>query len=231
MLLSLVVPAITSGNNGRGSWVSTAQPYPAIVLGEMLATSDLPGGVVNLLTGFRKELVPTFATHTHLRAVSAVANADERKALALAAADSVKRTHFIKAEEKHDWYAEPAQSLYAVRDFLEFKTTGTTRSGLRVAFRLGIESAAERVSVSIRTKVLIGFPLQYVRKCHRFRNASDFFFHRHRRWRGAKFGDRQRGDGIAVARSSNDAHRRTARVAGGETRRQTRHRRRWCRRP
>ena len=37
----------------------------------MLATSDLPGGVVNLLTGFRKELVPTFATHTHLRAISA----------------------------------------------------------------------------------------------------------------------------------------------------------------
>ncbi len=121
-LLSLIVPAITSGNTVV-ALVSTAQPYPAIVLGEMLATSDLPGGVVNLLTGFRKELVPTFATHTHLRAVSAVANADERKALALAAADSVKRTNFIKAEEKHDWYAEPAQSLYAVRDFLEFKTT------------------------------------------------------------------------------------------------------------
>ena len=36
----------------------------------MLATSDLPGGVVNLLTGFRKEMVPTFATHTHLRAIA-----------------------------------------------------------------------------------------------------------------------------------------------------------------
>jgi len=52
------------------------------VLGELLATSDLPGGVVNLLTGFRKELVPTFATHTHLRAIAAVVNADERKTLA-----------------------------------------------------------------------------------------------------------------------------------------------------
>jgi acyl-CoA reductase-like NAD-dependent aldehyde dehydrogenase len=121
-LISLIAPAITSGNTVV-ALASTAQPYPAIVLGEMLATSDLPGGVVNLLTGFRKEMVPTFATHTHLRAISAVVNADERKAIALAAADSVKRTHFIKAEEKHDWYGDPAQSLYAVRDFLEFKTT------------------------------------------------------------------------------------------------------------
>ena len=61
----------------------------------MLATSDLPGGVVNLLTGFRKELVPTFATHAHLRAIFGVANADERKALALGAADSVKRARLV----------------------------------------------------------------------------------------------------------------------------------------
>ncbi|MST94448.1 MAG: aldehyde dehydrogenase family protein [Pedosphaera sp.] len=121
-LLTLLAPALTSGNTVV-ALASTTQPYPAIVLGEMLATSDLPGGVVNLLTGFRKELVPTFATHTHLRAIAAVANADERKALAVGAADSVKRTHFIKAEEKHGWFADPAQSLYAIRDFLEFKTT------------------------------------------------------------------------------------------------------------
>src|SRR5665811_423222 len=74
-LVSLIAPAITSGNTVV-ALASTAQPYPAIVLGEMLATSDLPGGVVNLLTGFRKELVPTFATHTHLRAVAGVANAE-----------------------------------------------------------------------------------------------------------------------------------------------------------
>jgi aldehyde dehydrogenase (NAD+) len=89
----------------------------------MLATSDLPGGVVNLLTGFRKELVPTFATHAHLRAISAVADAEERKTLALGATESVKRTHFVKAEEEYDWFADAAQSLYAIRDFLEFKTT------------------------------------------------------------------------------------------------------------
>ena len=121
-LVSLMAPAITSGNTVV-ALASTAQPYPAIVLGEMLATSDLPGGVVNLLTGYRKELVPTFATHTHLRAIAGVANADERKALKLGAADSVKRVKLTKAEEPVDWFAEKTQSLYELRDHLEFKTT------------------------------------------------------------------------------------------------------------
>jgi aldehyde dehydrogenase (NAD+) len=121
-LISLVAPAITSGNTVV-ALASETFPYPATVLGEMLATSDLPGGVVNILTGFHKELIPTFATHAHLRAISAVADAEERKALALGAVESVKRTHFVKAEEKTDWFADSAQSLYAIRDCLEFKTT------------------------------------------------------------------------------------------------------------
>jgi aldehyde dehydrogenase (NAD+) len=79
--------------------------------------------VVNLLTGLRAELLPTFATHAHLRALNAVATADERKTLALGAVESVKRTHFWKVEEKTDWFSEKTQSLYAIRDFLEFKTT------------------------------------------------------------------------------------------------------------
>jgi aldehyde dehydrogenase (NAD+) len=121
-LISLIAPAITSGNTVV-ALASTSQPYPAIVLGEMLATSDLPGGVVNLLTGFRKEMVPTFATHTHLRAIAGVASAEERKALKLGAADSVKRVKLLKSEEPIDWFSEKAQSLYEVRDHLEFKTT------------------------------------------------------------------------------------------------------------
>ena len=120
-LLSLIAPAITSGNTVV-ALASSTQPYPAIVLGEMLATSDLPGGVVNLLTGFRKELVPTFATHTHLRALAAVANAAERKTLALGAADSVKRTRLFKGESPIDWFADGAQGVHAIRDFVEFKT-------------------------------------------------------------------------------------------------------------
>ncbi len=121
-LVSLFAPAITSGNTVV-ALASTSQPYPAILLGEMLATSDLPGGVVNILTGFRKELVPTFATHSHLRALGGVADADERKTLRLGAAESIKRVHLHAAEEPIDWYADTAQSLYALRDTLEFKTT------------------------------------------------------------------------------------------------------------
>ena len=121
-LVSLFAPAITSGNTVV-ALASETQPYPAILLGEMLATSDLPGGVVNLLTGFRKEMLPTFATHTHLRALCGVVSADERKALALGAAESVKRLHLIKVEDQPDWLADTAQSLYAIRDTLECKTT------------------------------------------------------------------------------------------------------------
>jgi len=121
-LVSLFAPAITSGNTVV-ALASTVRPYPAIVLGEMLATSDLPGGVVNILTGFRQELVPTFATHTHLRALCGVAGADDRKALRLGAAESIKRVRLQPAEEPVDWFADTAQSLYALRDTLEYKTT------------------------------------------------------------------------------------------------------------
>ena len=68
------------------------------------------------------ELVPTFATHTHLRAIVAAVNADERKALELAAAESVKRVRCVDPQ-KVDWTTDSAQSLYAIRDTLEFKTT------------------------------------------------------------------------------------------------------------
>ena len=74
----MIAPVIVSGNTVV-ALASEAKPYPAIVLGEMLATSDLPGGVVNLLTGPRAELIPTFATHEHLRAISGVLNEEERK--------------------------------------------------------------------------------------------------------------------------------------------------------
>src|ERR1019366_10783363 len=89
-LVSLVAPAITSGNTVV-ALAPTTQPYPAIVLGAVLTPSALTSGAVNRLTGFRKRPGPCCATHTRLRAVSAVTNADERKTRALGAADSVKR--------------------------------------------------------------------------------------------------------------------------------------------
>lgn len=121
-LVSLIAPVITSGN-AVVALASTSQPYASILLGEMLSTSDLPGGVVNLLTGKRSEMVPTFATHSHLRAITGVASAEERKAIKLGAAESVKRVRLFKAEEPHDWFADSAQGLYEIREFIEFKTT------------------------------------------------------------------------------------------------------------
>lgn len=121
-LLSLIMPAITSGNTVV-ALASTSRPYPSILLGEMLATSDLPGGVVNMLSGQHDELVPTFATHSHFRGIAAVANLAERKALQVGASDSVKRLKLISSERPVDWYSDKAQGLYEIRDHLELKTT------------------------------------------------------------------------------------------------------------
>jgi acyl-CoA reductase-like NAD-dependent aldehyde dehydrogenase len=121
-LLSQIAPVIVSGNVCV-CLASQEYPYPAIVLGELLAVSDLPGGVVNILTGFRKELVPTFATHTHIRGVSAVVSQEEKKQLQLGAAESIKRVRARKRDDEIDWTGERAQSVYEIRDFIEFKTT------------------------------------------------------------------------------------------------------------
>jgi aldehyde dehydrogenase (NAD+) len=69
--------------------------------------------------------VPTFATHAHLRALGGVVGAADRETLRLGAAESVKRTHLHAAEDKLDWFKGdgPEPSLYALRAFLEFKTT------------------------------------------------------------------------------------------------------------
>jgi acyl-CoA reductase-like NAD-dependent aldehyde dehydrogenase len=123
-LVSLLLPVIVSGNSVV-ALASERQPYAAIVLGELLATSDLPGGVVNLLTGYRKEMIPTFATHAHLRAIGGVVSPEERQLIEAGAAESVKRVRLTASGTKIDWLSGegPWPSLYAIRDFVEFKTT------------------------------------------------------------------------------------------------------------
>jgi acyl-CoA reductase-like NAD-dependent aldehyde dehydrogenase len=118
-LMTLILPIITAGNSVI-ALASRKAPYPAILLGEMLATSDLPGGVVNLLTGDRKEMLGTFATHEHMRAVTAVAEGDEAVSLQRGAADSVKRVKLH--DPKTDWFSDKHDSPYAIRDFTEAKT-------------------------------------------------------------------------------------------------------------
>lgn len=121
-LVSLFAPAITAGNTVV-ALASSSRPYPAVLLGEMLATSDLPGGVVNLLTGYRRELLPTFATHEHIRTLAGVADEAESRTLRLGAAESVKRVKLWPSGDAPDWASESAQGLYEIRDLVEFKTT------------------------------------------------------------------------------------------------------------
>ena len=120
-LVSQVAPIIVSGNTVV-AFASETAPLTAILLGEMLAVSDLPGGVINLLTGRRADLLGTFATHRALRAVDAAGVTDaERKTLALGAADSVKRLK-TRAPGTTDWFATSAQGVEEIADFTEYKT-------------------------------------------------------------------------------------------------------------
>ena len=120
-LISQLAPIIVSGNTVV-AFASEAAPLAAVLLGEMLAVSDLPGGVVNLLTGRRADLLPTFATHQALRAVDATGVSDvERKTLALGAADSVKRLK-TRAAGAVDWFASTAQGVEEIAEFTEYKT-------------------------------------------------------------------------------------------------------------
>ncbi len=118
-LLTLILPAITSGNTVV-ALASNTSPYPAILLGEMLAVSDIPGGTVNILTGDRAELLPTFATHAHIRAIGAAVSQDDLTLLQQGAAESVKRVSVHPPDA--DWASSDFDSPYAIRDFLEAKT-------------------------------------------------------------------------------------------------------------
>jgi aldehyde dehydrogenase (NAD+) len=118
-LLTLILPAITSGNTVV-ALASNTSPYPAILLGEMLAVSDIPGGTVNLLTGERGELLPTFATHAHIRAVSAAVSTSDLTLLQQGASESVKRV--VAHPPDSDWTSTNFDSPYAIRELLEAKT-------------------------------------------------------------------------------------------------------------
>ena len=112
-LVSRLVPAIVGGNavvvvtGGDASLV-------AVTLGEVLATSDVPAGVVNILTGERAELLPWLISHLDVNAVDLTGADDDLEAEVVAgAAANVKRVVFGDVEE---------ESPYAIADFLEMKT-------------------------------------------------------------------------------------------------------------
>lgn len=90
-LVSVLAPVLTTGNTAVVV-ASERAPLPAITLAEVLATSDVPGGVVNLLTGFTAELAPWLASHRDVNALDLTgADPEARAELQRAAADNVKR--------------------------------------------------------------------------------------------------------------------------------------------
>jgi acyl-CoA reductase-like NAD-dependent aldehyde dehydrogenase len=116
-LVSVVAPAITTGNTVV---VVAAQdsPLPAISLAEVLATSDLPGGVINLLTGFTAELAPWLASHRDVNALDLTGAAPgERADLQATAADNVKRVYIPRDT---DWAVAPG--LSRLNAYVETKT-------------------------------------------------------------------------------------------------------------
>ncbi|MEV4254904.1 aldehyde dehydrogenase family protein, partial [Spirillospora sp. NPDC049652] len=97
---------------------SEPAPLPAVTLAEVLATSDLPGGVVNLLTGRRAELAPWLASHMDVNAIDLAGAPDDAVAdLERAAADNLKR---VLRPGVRDWSEEPGTER--ITAFLETKT-------------------------------------------------------------------------------------------------------------
>jgi acyl-CoA reductase-like NAD-dependent aldehyde dehydrogenase len=111
-LTSRLAPAIVGGN-AAVVIASEAKPLAAVELGEVLATSDVPGGVVNILTGHRDELAPVLAAHMDVNAIDVTGADGSAAALEQEAARNVKRV--VRGDPD-------AQSPWEISSFLELKT-------------------------------------------------------------------------------------------------------------
>ena len=117
-LVSVLAPVLASGNTAI-LIASELRPLPAVSLTEVLATSDVPAGVVNVLTGSTTEIGPWLATHADVNALdlAGVADTDLATRLEADAAETLKRVVRPTAE---DWSADPG--LSRLTRFVEFKT-------------------------------------------------------------------------------------------------------------
>jgi acyl-CoA reductase-like NAD-dependent aldehyde dehydrogenase len=127
-LVSVVAPVIATGNTAVVV-ASEAAPLPALTLGEVLATSDVPGGVVNVLSGRAGELGGPLAAHQDVNGID-LTGADEvlAKELEIAAVDNLKRVLRPRAEV---WTADPGTRRLTA--FLETKTVWHPTGALGVA--------------------------------------------------------------------------------------------------
>jgi acyl-CoA reductase-like NAD-dependent aldehyde dehydrogenase len=124
-LVSRVAPAVVSGNTVV-VLASETRPLPAVTLSEVLATSDVPGGVINLLTGLRRELVPILAGHMDVNALDVWGVPFEmRRDVEEAAVESVKRLARPPRgdAERFDWLDDRrSQRPEWIAAYLEMKT-------------------------------------------------------------------------------------------------------------
>jgi len=121
-LVSEIAAVVLSGNTVVAIASETA-PLPAISLAEALATSDLPHGVVNILTGQRAELAPVMASHMDVNAViDASGDHDIATTLQSGVAGNVKRFANHSCADRQEWFAPHAADPYRILDTLEHKT-------------------------------------------------------------------------------------------------------------
>jgi acyl-CoA reductase-like NAD-dependent aldehyde dehydrogenase len=119
-IVSNVAPCIVGGNTCV-VLASETLPLCAVSFAEVLHSSDVPAGVVNILTGFRDELSGQFASHMDVNAVVYCdANRRQEKAIQVAAADNIKR---VVARTGTDWLSDTCDDPYLIRDTMEVKTT------------------------------------------------------------------------------------------------------------
>src|SRR5690606_33056394 len=120
-LVSVVAPAVTVGNTVVVV-SSYERPLPAVTFAEVLATSDVPAGVVNVLTGSAATIGPWLASHMDVNAIDltgVAGDAELARNLEIAAADNLKRVRRAPAVEP-DWTDEPG--IDRMTDVLETKT-------------------------------------------------------------------------------------------------------------
>ena len=120
-LVSVLAPVVVSGNTAVVV-ASQQRPLPAVTLAEVLGTSDVPGGVVNVLTGTTAEIAPWLASHMDVNAIDLTGIAgdeDQGRTLEVQAAENLKRV-MRAPDTEPDWTAEPG--LDRITLFLETKT-------------------------------------------------------------------------------------------------------------
>ena len=119
-LVSIIAPAIVGGNTVV-VLASESKPLCAISFAEVLQTSDVPSGVINILTGDAKELHTHFSSHMDVNAIVFCQGNDEQtKTIQTNAALNVKRVHDYR---KCDWMNPSRQGPYFIMDLQEIKTT------------------------------------------------------------------------------------------------------------